>query len=196
MRFHTITLAVALALGSGWAAAQASGGAGSSVTGGKAAPAAQADGSKLSRGDRKFIENAAADGMYEVQSGQLAASKAQSPDVKGLATKIVNDHEQANNELVQLANSKHVQLPAGPPREKRHEFEKLGKQGGGEFDKQFVKATVQDHEKDIKEFEKAAGKVKDPELKAWVEKTLPQLREHLAMAQKLQGGNPAAMGNR
>ena len=176
------------------------------MTGGRAAPAAQPGAGtrnsesrkddKLSHGDRKFIEDAAGDGMYEVQSGQLAASKAQSPDVKGFATKIVDDHQQANNELVQLANSKHVELPAAPPRGKRHELEQLGKKSGGDFDKRFVSASIKDHEKDIKSFEKAAAKVKDPELKAWVDKTLPHLREHLALAKKLQEGNAAAMGNR
>jgi putative membrane protein len=39
--------------------------------------------------------------------------------------------------------------------------------------------------------------VKDPELKAFVDKTLPHLQEHLAAAEKLpqSGRNGAAMGN-
>jgi putative membrane protein len=47
-------------------------------------------------------------------------------------------------------------------------------------------------------FEKASKDVKDAELKAFVDKTLPTLREHLAMAEKLpqSGKNAAAMGNK
>jgi putative membrane protein len=200
---------LALALGAGWASAQTSANpaattpnTGSSMTGGQAAPKAQPGtgtrnsettrDDQLSRGDRRFIEDAAGDGMYEVQAGQLAASKAQSPDVKAFANKMVGDHEQANNELVQLANAKKVELPAAPPRGKRHETEKLGKKSGADFDKMFVAASIKDHEKDIKKFEKASGKVKDPQLKAWIDKTLPVLREHLAMAQKLKGGGKSA----
>jgi putative membrane protein len=214
---RALPLLVAIALGSGWAAAQTSGSSGtpgsttgSSVTGGKSAPAAQAGtgtrntetnkDDKLSRSDRKFIEDAAEGGMFEVQAGQLAASKATDPAVKDFANKLVQDHEQANNELVQLANAKKVELPAAPSRDQRHALEKLGKLSGDKFDKTFVKEVgLKDHEKDIKKFEKAADKVKDADLKAWTQKTLPHLREHYALAQKLpESGksNAAAMGNR
>ena len=213
---RVLPLVAALALASGGAAAQSAGntgsvtqGTGTSMTGGRSAPAAQpgtgtrnAETNKddqLSRHDRKFIEDAAGDGMFEVEVSQLAASKATNPDVKSFASKLVDDHQQANNELVQIANSKKVELAAAPPRGKRREVEKLGKLSGAEFDKQYLRQVgLKDHEKDIKKFEKASKDVKDPQLKAWVDKTLPHLREHHAMALKLSGGgnSSAAMGNR
>jgi putative membrane protein len=209
-RVRTLPALIAFAFACGGALAQAGSTTGSSATGGQSAPAAQpatgtrnsdtSKSAKLARGDRKFIEHAAEGGMFEVQVAQLAASKARDPGVKDFANKLVQDHQQANNDLVQLANAKHVELPAAPSRGERHQIEKLGQLSGADFDKHFVQQVgVKDHEKDIKEFEKAAGKVKDPELKAWVDKTLPHLREHLAMAQKLPEagkGNTAAMGNR
>jgi putative membrane protein len=211
-----LPLAAALGLSTGLALAQASGatssgspGTGSSPTAGRAAPAAQPGtgtrndetrkDDKLARADRKFIQEAAESGMFEVQVAQMAASKAMHPDVKSFATTLVNHHSNANNELVQLANSKNVELPAAPPRGKRNEIEKLGKLSGEEFDRRFVREVgIKDHEKDIRKFEDASDKAKDPQLKAWIDKTLPTLREHLAMAQKLpQAGNDAAaMGNR
>lgn len=195
-----IAVALSAAVGCGCAIAQTPAGGkastGSSVTGGRAAPAAQPGtgtrnsetrkDDKLSRADRKFIEEAAESDMFEVQVAQLAASKAADAGVKDFANKLVTDHQQANNDLVQLANAKHVELPAAPSRGQRHEVEKLAKRSGADFDKHFVQEVgIKDHEKDIKQFEKASGKVKDPELKAWVQKTMPHLRDHLAMAQKL-----------
>jgi putative membrane protein len=207
-----LPLVAAMALSFGVAVAQTSGGTaspstGSSMTGGRAAPAAQPGtgtrnseskkDDKLARADRKFIEDAAQGGMMEVQAGQLAASKASDPNVKSFGDMLAKDHTAANNELVQLANSKKVELPAGPSHGQRKDIEKLGKLSGKDFDKHFVAMGVKDHEKDIKKFEKASGKAKDPELKAWIDKTLPTLRQHLAQAQKLQqGGDAAAMGNR
>jgi putative membrane protein len=208
--FRAVPLVAALALASGWAFGQAAGntgggttGTGSSMTGGRAAPAAQpgtgtrnAETKKddaISRGDRKFIQDAAGGGMYEVQAAQLASAKATNPDVKSFASKLVDDHQQANNELVQIANAKKVELPAAPPRGKRQAIEKLGKLSGAEFDKRFMEEVgIEDHQSDIKKFEKASKDVKDSQLKAWVEKTLPHLREHLAMAQKIRGGGSAA----
>lgn len=194
------------AVGSGTAPESA--GTGSPATGSGAAPAAQpgagtrnAETRKddaLARADRKFIQDAAESGMFEVQIAQLASSKASNADVKSFATTLVNDHTNASNELVQLANSRKVELPAAPPRGKRKDIEKLAKLSGSEFDRRFVREVgIKDHEKDIKKFEKASEKAKDPQLKAWIDKTLPKLREHLAMAQKLPPGgvNASAMGS-
>jgi putative membrane protein len=209
-----VPLVIGLGLSFGTAVAQASGtsggtaGTGSSMTGGGAAPAAQPGtgtrnaetrkDDKLARADRKFLQEAAEHGMFEVQIGQLASSKGKNPDVKSFGTTLVNDHTNANNELVQLANNKKVELPAAPPRGKRNDLEKMGKLSGDEFDRRFVREVgIKHHEQDIKKFEKASENAKDPELKAWVDKTLPKLREHLATAQKLQSGvDASAMGAR
>ena len=210
-------IAIATAAFSLGAAAQTSGpsspsgsaNTGTSATGGRSAPAAQrGEGTrnseskkddKVASGDRKFIEQAAGSGMFEVQVSQLATSRAKSPDVKSFASMLVDHHTKANDELTQLANAKGVELPAAPPRAMRNEVEGLAKKNGGDFDKDFIKNVgIKAHEKDIKAFEKASKDVKDPELKAWVTKTLPTLKEHLASAQKLEKGggmDAAAMGN-
>jgi putative membrane protein len=195
---------LALALSFGAAQAQTPG-AGTSATGGQAAPAAQGGAGtrnsptgkseKVARGDRKFIEKAAGSGMFEVQVSQLAASKATDPQVKSFAGMLVDHHAAANNELVKIANAKGVELPAAPPRGMRRDVEKLGKKKGSEFDRDYVRDVgIKAHEKDIKLFEKAGKDLKDAELKAFVDKTLPVLREHLAAAQKLpqSGKSPGA----
>jgi putative membrane protein len=171
-------------------------GTGSSSTGGQAAPAAQpgtgtrnlpsAKDDKVARGDRKFIEEAASSGMFEVEVAQLAAAKASDAQVKSFASMLVDHHTAANNELVKIANARKVELPAAPKRALRRDTEKLGKKSGAEFDRDFVREVgIKAHEKDIKLFENASKDVKDPELKAFVNKTLPVLRDHLAQAQKL-----------
>ncbi|GAB3662151.1 DUF4142 domain-containing protein [Ramlibacter alkalitolerans] len=197
---------LALALGLGAAQAQSTPGTGTSATGGQAAPMAQpgtgtrnlpVKADKVARGDRKFIEEAAGSGMFEVQIGQLAAAKANDANVKSFASMLVDQHTAANNELIKIANAKGVELPAAPKRALRRDIEKLGKKNGDEFDRDFVRNVgIKAHEKDIKLFEKARKDVKDADLKAFVEKTLPVLREHLAAAEKLpqSGKNAAAMG--
>jgi putative membrane protein len=132
--------------------------------------------------------------MFEVQAAQLATTKASDPNVKNFAGMLVDHHTKANDELTKLANAKGVELPAAPPRAMRREIEQIGKKQGQEFDSEFVRNVgIKAHEKDIKLFEKASKDLKDPELKAFATKTLPQLKEHLAAAQKLpqagkQGG--------
>ena len=197
MNKATPLLAALMALGLSLGTAQAqTTGAGTSATGGQSAPAAQPGtgtrntptkkDDKVARGDRKFIEQAAGSGMFEVQVSQLAATKATDANVKSYASMLVDHHTAANNELVKIANARGVELPAAPPRAMRSDIEKLGKKNGAEFDKDYIREVgIKAHEKDIKLFQGASKDVKDAELKAFVDKTLPQLREHLAAAQKL-----------
>lgn len=191
----SIPALLALALCVGGAQGQTTG-SGSSVTGGQTAPAAQpgtgtrniptAKDDQIARRDRKFIEEAVGSGMFEVQISQLAATKATDPQVKSFASMLVDHHTAANNQLVQIANARKVELPAAPKRSLRKDIEKLGKKNGAEFDRDYVRRVgIKAHEKDIKLFEKASRNVKDAELKVFVDKTLPQLREHLAQAQRL-----------
>ncbi|HEY8048248.1 MAG TPA: DUF4142 domain-containing protein [Ramlibacter sp.] len=188
---RALPIALALSLGSGWAAAQSSATgtpAGSSAPQGSAAttaaqPAAGAN--KLSHGDREFMEDAAKGDMFEVQFGQLAASKASDPAVKDLGSTLVQDHTKSSDELKQIAQSKNVKMPDKPSWGQRHELSKLGKLSGQKFDQEFARYSVKDHQDDIKKFQKEAGKAKDPDVKAFAEKTLPVLRKHLEMAQKL-----------
>jgi putative membrane protein len=202
-RMTPMAAALALGLSVGIASAQTStpGGSGPSVnTTTPAAPAAPAvqpgtgtrnaptnsKTTKVDRGDRKFIVDAAGDGMFEVEVARLASNKASSAEVKSFASMMVDDHTKANGELAQLANAKGVELPAAPPHGKRRDLEKMSKLSGDKFDKQFAhEVGLEDHKKDIKKFEKASKDAKDPELKAWIDKTLPTLRSHLAAAEKL-----------
>ena len=47
---------------------------------------------------------------------------------------------------------------------------------GNDFDQAFARMGVEDHEKDIKEFEKEANSGSDPDVKSWAIKTLPTLK--------------------
>ena len=214
IRSKSLPVAFAAALAMGVAMAQTSSApsttsgptTGSTSAGAQTAPMAQpgtgtrnTPKAKLARSDRKFIENAAKGGLFEVQVAKLAESKASDPAVKDFAKMLADQHTNANNELTQLANSKGVELPAGPGFMQRHSVNSLAKRSGADFDKHFVSEVgIKDHQKDIKDFEKTAKDVKDPDLKAFIDKTLPTLREHLAQAQKLPeaGNNTNAMGNK
>lgn len=216
LKLSAVAIAMAFSFGSAiaqsTAPAQASGtgGAGTSATGGRSAPQAQPGSGtrnaeskkddKLARGDRRFVMEAAGSGMFEVQAAQLATTKASDPNVKSYAGMLVDHHTKANDELTRIANAKGVELPAAPPRAMRRDIEQMGKKQGQEFDTEFVRTVgIKAHEKDIKTFEKAAKDLKDPEIKSFAEKTLPVLKEHLAMAQKLpqsgkQGGEQMGKG--
>lgn len=146
----------------------------------------------LDRADRNFVKEAAIDGMYEVEVGKIASEQGGDPAVKSFGRKLASDHSAANDELKQLSSARNLDLPGELPMAKQRSLDKLRKASGSQFDRQFIdKVAIKDHEKDIKRFEEQARKGKDPEIRAWAEKTLPKLREHLADARRLQGNSGA-----
>lgn len=140
----------------------------------------------LSHDDQEFVTKAAEGGMAEVSLGNLAASKGVSADVKAFGNRMATDHGKANDELKTLASGKGVVLPVEMDKESKETSDKLSGKSGKDFDKEYMEAMVKDHEKDVKEFEKASKDAKDPDVKAWAAKTLPTLQDHLKMAKETE----------
>jgi putative membrane protein len=137
-------------------------------------------------GANDFITEAAKGGMAEVELGKLASTKTQNAEVKKFAQKMVQDHSNANTELKSLAAKKNVTLPTDIGAEHKADMDKLSKLSGAEFDKEYVEAMVEDHEKDVKEFQMQADSATDPDVKAFAAKTLPTLKTHLEMIKSIQ----------
>jgi predicted outer membrane protein len=66
------------------------------------------------------------------------------------------------------------------------EMDKLSTLKGAEFDREFAKAMVNDHQAIINHLTFARTKVSDPDAVALVDKALPTAKRHLTTAQKLQ----------
>jgi len=143
--------------------------------------------STLTTDEKTFVMKAAEGGIAEVSMGAIAAQQGTSADVKTFGMRMVNDHGKANDELAPLAKNKGLALPNETDREHKNDAAKLSKLTGAAFDKAYMEAMVKDHEKDVAEFEKASKEVKDPDLKAWVSKTLPVIQDHLRMAKEMVG---------
>ena len=147
-------------------------------------PMSKAGGS-LSHADQKFLEKAAQGGMAEVETGELAQQKASNDAVKQFGARMAKDHGKANEDLKQLAGSKGVRLPASPDRSHMQDMQKLQKASGAKFDREYMQHMVDDHKKDVAEFEKQAKSAHDPDIKAFAAKTLPTLQDHLKQAQSV-----------
>jgi putative membrane protein len=152
-----------------------------------------ADNGSLDKKDREFIEKAAAGGLEEVEAGKLGESKAQNADVKSFASMLNTDHSAANQELMALAQKKGVTVPSALPKKEQKKVDKLAK--AKDFDKNFIhEQGIEDHKHDIKDFQKEAKDGKDPDVKAFAEKTLPVLQKHLARAEEISKSMKGSKG--
>lgn len=143
-------------------------------------------GGNVSSADTEFMNKAAQGGMAEVELGKMASTKAQNAEVKQFGQQMTADHTRANNELKTLAAGKNVTLPTDVGATHKATMDKLSKLSGAEFDREYVKAMVEDHEKDVAEFQKQADGGTNADVKAFAAKTLPTLKMHLEMIKGMQ----------
>ena len=155
---------------------------------------ASSSSSQLTEQDQKFVKDAAAGGMAEVEMGKLATQKGQSESVKKLGQRLVQDHTKANQELKQIASKKGITLPTQPASEHKSALDHLKSLQGAEFDKAFTQHAIQDHQKDIQKFQKASQQLQDSELKSFASKTLPVLQQHLQMAKQAESTGTGSTG--
>jgi putative membrane protein len=135
--------------------------------------------------DQDFISNAAKGNRAEVTLGKMVESKTNNPSVRQFAQQMVKDHTTALNELTQLAQSKNITLPEGLPDDATAMQSKLSSASGKTLDKDYMDGMVDDHKKDVSEFQDASQNAKDPDVKQWAAKTLPTLQAHLQKAEQV-----------
>jgi putative membrane protein len=132
--------------------------------------------------DIKFVKEVHQSGLMEIQMGKLAQTHSVNAAVKKLGDRIVQDHGKMVEELQAMGRKKSIQLSKEMSSEHREKLEKLAKLNGAEFDREFTRAAISGHEKSVTKFEKEIKSGMDPEVKAWAQKRLPAIREHLALA--------------
>lgn len=139
--------------------------------------------------DRAFLAEAANSGLAEVEASRLVAGRTDNAAIKSFAQQLERDHVSANDELKRLAEQKGVQLPTTIGGEPRGQLSKLTTMSKSDMDRTFLEEFgIKDHRKAISQFERQARETQDPDVKAFAERTLAKLREHLAMAQQMQTG--------
>lgn len=141
---------------------------------------------KRSAADTAFVQQAAKGGIAEVELSQLATTSATTPEVREFAQKMVDDHSANNRELAAAASKLGISVPKETDQEHMRLHQKLSGIRGAGFDKAYIDAMCDDHQKMVDLLQSSSKSVTAPELRAYIDKTLPVVREHLAMAQKLR----------
>jgi putative membrane protein len=138
--------------------------------------------------DRDFVGDMTADGHAEVELGKLAQQKARNAQVKEFAAMMVRDHQNAGTELKTAAAQANIETAAiyADTDEHKDLRERLAKLSGTEFDREYIEAMVDDHEKAVNDVEDKAERAGSDHVKQWAARTLPTLKKHLEQAKQIQ----------
>jgi putative membrane protein len=149
-------------------------------------PKLQAGEAQLAEVDLDFAKEAAQGGLLEVRLGELAEQQAKSQEVQDFGRRMGEDHGQANQRLMQIAEQKGIELPQSMSEDGQETYDDLRQYMAAEFDEAYMDEMVSDHEHDVAAFEDYVENAQDPDLRSFAEETLPTLKEHLELAQQTQ----------
>jgi putative membrane protein len=128
---------------------------------------------------------------WDISTGTLATSKAVRPDVKDFGAMLARDHKAAQQEARDLARKIGV-MPTPPASDNALKRDygdatmKLSGLSGAEFDKAFLEHEAAYHRAVIDAIHsQLMPAVKNPELKAFVDKIAPNFDAHLKAAETL-----------
>jgi putative membrane protein len=139
----------------------------------------------LSSRDRTFVMQAGQLGMMEVELGRLAVQRGSSAGVKQYGQEMVEEHTRANQELMQLAMQKKVELPTEMSTQNTALIDRLSGLSGKSFDAAYKQAMIDSHKQAIALFQAQSQQGQDPQLKAWATQKLPNLQAHLEMVNQM-----------
>jgi putative membrane protein len=134
-----------------------------------------------------FVKQVAISDMFEIESSKLAQQKAAAAPVKTFAGQMVTDHGKTSTELKGLVSGGKVkaELPTAMDSSHQLKLDKLKGLNGGDFDKQYVAGQQAAHKDAVDLFERYAKGGDNADLKNWAGKTVPALKHHKEMADKL-----------
>ena len=142
----------------------------------------------------EFVKKAIQGNLAEVQMGKLAEQKGGGDGVRSYGRQLQQDHAKANTKAKDVAKAVKMEPPTEPSKEQKDAYERLAKLAGGSFDREFIEHAIEDHERDIREYENAA-KSFNATVAKYASDTLPDLRKHLEMARALKN-QPTTTGSR
>ncbi len=135
--------------------------------------------------DQVFVIQATRGGAAEIELARLAEQKTRSDPVREFARHMIRHHSQANDALGKLAEEDGVPAPDQFDAEHRHVRDALVSLSGPEFDIEYLRMQVQNHQRMAQLLEYEIGSGADAQVRDFASGALRKVFVHLAMARDL-----------
>lgn len=128
--------------------------------------------------ETEFMVRAANSDLFEIQTGNMAAGKGITAEVRDLGQHLVMDHTTSSMELKALAAEKKITLSDSLSDDKRAIRTRLAGESGKAFDQDFANVQITAHDEAITLYRQAISELQDPDIRSFATKTLPALQMH------------------
>jgi putative membrane protein len=126
--------------------------------------------------------------MNNEEQDEAKALRSKAGDNQALVTMadtLTQDHKANQAALESLAKQENVSLDSYKPN--KAEQDRLDNLNGAQFNHEFLGANVRDHKEALANFKRAKIEMaSDPNIKVYIDQTIPVLESHLKMAENLR----------
>jgi len=141
-----------------------------------------------------FVTAAATSDMYEVTAGKIALQRAQSPDVKAFAQKMVDAHTMTTQKLKSILASNNINVtpPAHVDDRRQGMLDDLRGAKAADFDHRYITQQIAAHKEADILFRGYAKNGDNAAIKDFAATTDKDIKMHLSMAQQLDASTKTA----
>jgi putative membrane protein len=135
----------------------------------------------------EYVHKSAIADQFEMQAGELAAQKSQSPAIREFGRNMVSEHAQFSAKLKTALNTGQVKADVPSALDKTHQdwIQQLKAQSGDQFDQTYLEGQLQGH-RDALDLQRAYSQAGDnPALRQLASDATPVVQEHLAKLEVL-----------
>ena len=136
--------------------------------------------------DAGFVRQAMEFNSAEVGLGQIAVQRAANDNVRSFAEQAIDAHRENKDKLAELAAKKGITAPTELDAQHRALRTRLTGASGIAFDRDYMKAMVDDHRKAVTLYQRQAKQGQDKELRELAQSQLSGVKSHLQSAQDIQ----------
>jgi len=135
--------------------------------------------------DGDFIQKVLADNDAQVQMSQLAQQKSSSDDVKQFGERMVQIHNELNQQMQPLAQKLDVSKPKKLDKKEKKEMTQLQSLSGPAFDKAYIQDMADAQQRGLKLFTDEAKTGAKTSTALTAQKDEPILEQHFAVLKKI-----------
>lgn len=136
--------------------------------------------------DIRYVADAAASDMFEMQSSQLALEKATLPALKTFAQLMIDEHGKSSAELKTAARAAGIPIPAALPAAQQGKLDALRGLSGSAFDRQYLADQRAGHQETLTNVNTYLAAAPAGPLKDHASKTTGVVQKHLNSLEKIK----------
>lgn len=135
--------------------------------------------------DKNFMTQVAIGNNAEIHAGQLATTKTDNDSIRAFGEFMVTEHGQAQNDLKTLGSNVNYTISDSVDAAHQQLIAMLNNLSSHNFDTAYINSQIRDHQNTLNVFQNEINNGNQSDVKAYANKYLPHIQEHLRMADSL-----------